>query len=97
MIRNEYIDQADVDSLVDGAISGMVDSLDDQYSGYMSPKVYDLINSDLSGEFNGIGVIIHTDEETGAIEVVGLLAGAPAQVRAGILPGDIFHAVDGQM
>ncbi|MFN8560814.1 MAG: S41 family peptidase [Anaerolineae bacterium] len=95
MIRNEYIDQADVDSLVDGAISGMVDSLDDQYSGYMSPKVYDLINSDLSGEFNGIGVIIHTDEETGAIEVVGLLAGAPAQA-AGILPGDIFHAVDGQ-
>lgn len=95
MIRRDYIDAVDVNALVDGAIGGMIDSLGDQYSGYMNPDVYDLVNSDLTGEFNGIGVIIHTDEDTNEIRVVGLLTGAPAQA-AGILPGDIFAAVDGQ-
>ncbi|MCC6803590.1 MAG: S41 family peptidase [Anaerolineae bacterium] len=95
MIQNDYIDEVDIDKLVDGATKGLVDALGDQYSGYMNPEVYDLVNSDLSGEFNGIGVIIHTDEDTGAIRVVGLLDGAPAQA-AGILPGDVFAAVDGE-
>lgn len=94
LIQRQYIDDVDVSTLVDGATKGMVDALGDQYSGYMTPDEFDLINSDISGEFNGIGVIIHTDEDTGDVVVVGLLEGAPA-AAAGILPGDIFHAVDG--
>src|SRR5690606_18309791 len=73
---------------------GLVDALGDQYSGYMTPQEYDLLNSDLNGEFEGIGVVIHTDEDTQHIEVIGLLEGAPAQA-AGVRPGDIFTAVDG--
>lgn len=95
MIDSEYLDAVDTATLVDGATKGLVDALDDQYSGYMNPEVYKLVNSDLTGEFNGIGVIIHTDEETHEIRVVGLLDGAPAQA-AGMLPGDIFTAVDGE-
>jgi carboxyl-terminal processing protease len=94
LIQRQYIDDVDVETLVDGATKGMVDALGDQYSGYMTPEEFDLINSDISGEFNGIGVIIHTDEETGEVVVVGLLEGAPA-AEAGIQPGDVFHAVDG--
>ena len=94
LIQSEYIDKVDSAKLVDGATKGLVDALGDQFSGYMNPEDYKLINSDLTGEFNGIGVIIHTDDKSGAITVVGLLNGAPA-ASAGIQPGDIFTAVDG--
>jgi len=93
LIQSDYIETIDMNLLVDGAISGMVDALEDQYSGYMNPDVYDLLNSDLEGEIEGIGVVIHTIEDTGEIEVVGILDGAPAQ-SAGILPGDVFVTVD---
>lgn len=95
LIRSDYIDDVEVNLLVDGAITGMVDALEDQYSGYMDPNVYDLLNSDLEGEIEGIGVVIHTKEDTGEIEVVGVLNSAPAQA-AGILPGDVFVSVNGE-
>ena len=93
LIQSDYLDQVDLDKLVDGATTGLMDALEDPYSGYMDPEVYDLMNSDMSGEFDGIGVVIHTDEETGEIEVVGVIEGAPAQT-AGVKPGDILSAVD---
>ena len=95
LIKSDYLDEIDTSVLVDGAISGMVDALEDQYSGYMNPEVYDLLNSDLEGEIEGIGVVIHTVEETSEIEVVGVLEGTPAQL-AGLMNGDIFVTVDGQ-
>jgi carboxyl-terminal processing protease len=95
LIQSDYIDKVDIETLVDGATQGMVDALEDQYSGYMNPETFDLLNADMSGEIEGIGVVIHTDEETGEIQVVGLLEGSPA-AEAGILPGDIFVAVDGE-
>ncbi len=95
LIKSDYLDEIDTSVLVDGAISGMVDALEDQYSGYMNPEVYDLLNSDLEGEIEGIGVVIHTVEETSEIEVVGVLEGTPAQL-AGLMNGDIFITVDGQ-
>ncbi|QPC80903.1 S41 family peptidase [Phototrophicus methaneseepsis] len=97
LIQSEYVDAVDVDvpDLVDGAIQGMVESLGDQYSGYLDPDNYVMFNSDLSGDVEGIGVVIRTDEETGEIEVVNVLEGAAARA-AGVLPGDIFWEVDGQ-
>jgi carboxyl-terminal processing protease len=95
LIQNDYLNPIDTTTLVDGATKGLVDALGDPYSGYMNPEVYDLLNSDLSGEFNGIGVVIRTDEETGEIIVVGLIEGAPAQ-QAGMLPNDVLIGVDDQ-
>lgn len=95
LIQSDYLNPVDTTTLVDGATKGMVDALGDPYSGYMNPEVYDLLNSDLSGEFNGIGVVIRTDEETGQIVVVGLIEGAPAQA-AGMKPNDILIGVDDQ-
>ncbi|NWF67628.1 MAG: S41 family peptidase [Chloroflexi bacterium] len=95
LIRSSYLNPVSDETLVDGAITGMVDALEDQYSGYMSPEVFPLMNSDMSGEIEGIGVVIRTIEESGRIEVVSVLDGSPAQ-EAGILPGDMFAQVDGQ-
>jgi carboxyl-terminal processing protease len=95
LIRSDYLEPVEPDLLLDGAINGMVESLGDQFSGYMNPEVYPLLNDDLSGEIEGIGVVIQTLEETGEIEVVNVLEGAPA-MEAGVMPGDIFTAVNGE-
>jgi len=95
LIESNYLEDVETDVLVDGAINGMVESLGDQFSGYMDPSVYDLINQDLSGEINGIGVVIETVEETEEIRVVQILKGTPAD-RAGLQAGDIFARVDGE-
>jgi len=94
LIQSQYIDEVDMSVLVDGAADGMVEALDDVYSGYMDARAYPLLSGDLEGEFEGIGVVITTNEDTNEIEIVGLLEGAPAG-EAGLLPGDIFVAVDG--
>ncbi len=94
LIQNQYIDDIDAQTLADGALRGMVEALGDQFSSYMNPEEYEMMSDDLEGQIEGIGVVIRTDEETGVVEVVGLLDGAPAQL-AGILAGDIFHSVDG--
>lgn len=94
LIVNQYVDPVETDILVEGAINGMIEALDDQYSGYMDPEVFPLLNDDLEGEIQGIGVVISTDPDTGHIEVVGVMNGAPAQ-EVGIRIGDIFAEVDG--
>jgi len=95
LIQSNYLEDVENSVLVDGAINGMVDSLGDQFSGYMDPSVYDLVNEDLSGEITGIGVVIETVEDTEEIRVVQILKGTPADA-AGLMPGDIFAKVDGE-
>ena len=93
IIESSYIDPVDVDVLVAGAIKGMADALGDPHSGYIRPELCP--NSrNFTGEFSGIGVIVETDEDTGLIEVVTVIPQTPAD-RVGVLPGDIFHQVDG--
>lgn len=92
LIQSQYIDDIPVEQLAEGAAIGMVEALDDPYSGYMDPELFASLNSDLEGEFEGIGVVIHT-LENGMIEIVGILKGAPAE-GVGIQEGDIFAAVD---
>jgi carboxyl-terminal processing protease len=97
LIENQYVDPNDAPldpgKLVDGAIGGMVDSLGDQFSGYMAPDIYPLLNDDLSGAIEGIGVVIRTLEDDGGIEVVNVMEGTPA-ANAGLRIGDIFNQVD---
>lgn len=94
LIETRFVDQVEVELLVDGAIDGMVDALGDEHSGYIRPELYKR-SIDFSGEFTGIGVFIETSEDTGEIEVVTVIAGSPAEI-AGVLPGDVFYEVDGQ-
>ena len=94
LIESRYVDQVDIDILVDGAIDGMVDALGDEHSGYIRPELYKR-SIDFSGEFTGIGVFIETNEDSGEIEVVTVIADSPAEL-VGVKPGDVFHEVDGQ-
>ena len=95
IIESRYVDPVEVDTLVDGAIKGMVDSLGDAHSGYIRPELCPR-SRDFSGNFSGIGVTIKTDEATKRIEVVTVIPDTPAE-KVGVLPGDVFHEVDGQL
>jgi carboxyl-terminal processing protease len=93
-------------SLIDGAIKGMVDSLGDPYSAYLTPDQYSQGLQDLSGQFEGIGAEIGTRDAKGAssdcttlgpdclLVVVAPLEGSPSE-KAGIKAGDAIVAVDG--
>lgn len=96
-IQSRYVDteEVEVEQLVNGAITGMVESLGDPYSSYMDPDSFEMFQTDLSGNVEGIGVVIRTDEETGDVFVVSLIRGAAAET-AGVLPGDIFVEVNGE-
>lgn len=95
IVESRYIDPVPIELLVDGAIAGMVEALEDEHSGYIRPDLCDRA-VDFSGEFSGIGVTIATIEDTGEIEVVTVIANSPA-ADAGVMPGDIFYEIDGQV
>lgn len=89
-----YDGEIDSNELVTGAIKGMVQSLDDPYSAYMTNDEYKKYLRSTSGEFIGIGVNISQTDK--GILVVGLISGGGAE-EAGIEPGDIIKVVDGQI
>lgn len=95
LIQSRYVagDEIDTDALIDGALSGMIDSLGDPYSSYFTPEAYNSFTTQLSGDIEGIGVVIFTNDLDG-IEVQQVFEGTGADA-AGVLPGDIFIAVDG--
>ncbi len=94
IIQTRYIDPVPVETLVEGAIDGMMESLGDENSVYHNPEEYPQ-TLDIGGEYEGIGVQIREVEETGEIEVVSVFSGSPAEA-AGMRRGDIFLEVEGQ-
>lgn len=93
LIQSRYIDAVDAEQLVEGALTGLVDSLEDEFSYYITPEVYARDYS-YSGEFTGIGVMVKANDQ-GGIEVMEVVPDSPA-AEVGVLAGDIFFAVDGE-
>jgi carboxyl-terminal processing protease len=92
-IRRMADEGADDATLVDRGIVAMLDSLDDPFSAYMDPKELEMLDTQLSGHFSGIGVAMQTVKNE--IRVVKVLEGTPAQ-ETGMQEGDIVKEVDGK-
>ncbi len=90
-IENDYVEPVDRNKLVNGAISGMVASLD-PHSAYMPPQDFQVFESDTEGKFGGVGVEVEVRD--GTLVVIAPIEGSPAE-RAGIRPGDRIIAIDG--
>jgi carboxyl-terminal processing protease len=98
--------EIDEQALVRGAIKGMVEGLGDPYSAYLTPEQYQSGLQDLSGQFEGIGAEIGTEDTAGKTStcstlgtdchliVVSPLEGSPAE-KAGLKAGDVILSVDG--
>ena len=93
IVDSFYGDAGDPEAL-DAALEAIMESLNDRHSVYIEPEIFAITSSDLSGELQGIGARVSTDEESGDVRIVSVLSGTPAQ-DAGLRAGDIFRVVDG--
>lgn len=90
-----FIDDYDEDALADAAASAMVTATGDRWSYYLSADQYADYEESMNNAYVGIGVTIVLSEEQGGMLVEDVTAGGPAE-EAGVLPGDVLTAVDGQ-
>ncbi|MBW5448435.1 PDZ domain-containing protein [Cohnella sp. CFH 77786] len=93
LIGEHYMLPADRKALIDGALQGMVESLGDPYSVYLSSEEAEKFTDTTHGEFTGIGADLK--KENGVIVVESPLKGSPAD-RAGLQPRDILLMVNGE-
>ena len=89
-----YVEEVDVDDLLDGAYHGMVDALDDKYASYMNAEEYADYNMDSSGDYVGIGVTVQISQgDVKGLEVINV-SQEGAAYEAGIQVGDIIIGAD---
>ena len=83
-IKKDYVDDVDQAEMMDSAINGILQSLD-PYSAYMSPELFNEMQTDTRGEFGGLGIEIGM--EAGVVKVISPIDDTPA-AKAGIKAGD---------
>ncbi len=91
-IIDNYYKDIDKDKLINGAISGMMSTLDDPYTMYMDDEDYDSFNIVLNGSYQGLGIEIGQGSDNN-IYILAVLKGSPA-AEAGLMAGDIIIGVD---
>lgn len=93
LLDDRYLRQPiDESILIEGAINGMLDTLDDQYTRYLSPEAQAIANERMDGEFQGIGAVVESID--GDVTVVSPIDGSPAEA-AGLETGDVLREADG--
>ena len=91
-IQDEYVEEVDQSEVMDSAIHGVLQSLD-PYSAYMTPEVFQEMETETSGEFGGLG--IEVSMESGVVKVISPIDDTPAS-RAGIKAGDYIVRINGE-
>ena len=91
-IQSRYVNAPDTTRLIDGAIDGMVASLDDPHSVYMPPSMFKELRQHTEGSFGGIGVTMGFKDNI--VKIISVLEGTPGEA-AGLRAGDEILAVDG--
>ena len=92
-VRSQYVDKVDDSKLIDGAIEGMLASLD-PHSSYLAQKDFELLRTQTDGNYGGIGLSVSMED--GAVKVVTPTEDTPA-FRAGIKAGDYITHIDGKL
>jgi carboxyl-terminal processing protease len=92
IVLDEYVRDPNIDDVVEGALIGMMNSLD-KHSSYVSPNAYRQLREETKGEIEGIGVSIRFDNEKNVL-VYQAIPDSPA-MKAGIRGGDILIKIDG--
>lgn len=93
-ILNNYYDDINERDLVNSAINGMMESLDDPYSMYFNEVETENFEITLDGSYKGVGIQINKVEETGNILIVSVFKDSPAAL-AGLQAGDEIIEIDG--
>ncbi len=98
-IKDNYYDGSKIDDkdMMKVALESVLEHLgiDDSYSTYMDSEKYNQFNLNLNGSYEGLGISIYKDEETGKIYVVDIMKGSPAESKMKI--GDIILSIDDKL
>ena len=89
-INKEYVEEINQSESMDSAINGLLQSLD-PYSAYMSPEVFNEMQTETSGKFGGLG--IEVSMESGVVKVISPIDDTPAS-KAGIKAGDYIVKIN---
>ena len=89
-IKKDYVEEIDQAEVMDAAINGVLQSLD-SYSAYMSPEMFNNMETETKGSFGGLG--IEVGMEAGVIKVISPIDDTPAS-RAGVKAGDYIILID---
>ncbi len=89
-INKEYVDEINQSENMDSAINGLLQSLD-PYSAYMSPEIFQEMQTETSGEFGGLG--IEVGMEAGVVKVISPIDDTPAS-KAGLKAGDYIVKIN---
>jgi carboxyl-terminal processing protease len=92
-IKENFYRPVDEEKLDDASLKGIVDSLGDQYSHYLTPREAEQFRESVSGEFEGVGM--NVEEDPRGLKVLRVFDESPAR-KAGIREGDVITAVDGR-
>jgi carboxyl-terminal processing protease len=91
-LANEYVDEPDQQQMIEGAIEGMIESLDDPYTQYFPLDEFVQFNESVKGEFFGIGAEVTI--ENNRLQIVTPLEDSPAW-KAGVMAGDTVLEIEG--
>lgn len=91
LVKTQYLNPVDYNAMVEGAVKGIVQSLDDPYSAYLDPSTYRQLREQIKGSFGGLGIVVGMKDDY--LTVARTFRGTPAY-RAGIQPGDVIYKID---
>jgi len=94
LIDSRFIGTFDIGDLTDEAMRAVVESLDDDWSYYLTPEEYTEFLESANNTYYGLGIEVSIDEETEGIRVLGVYSDSGADL-AGILVDDLIIAIDG--
>ncbi|NNF51474.1 MAG: S41 family peptidase [Gammaproteobacteria bacterium] len=92
-VKRDYVDDVDDRVLIEGAIRGMIASLD-PYSSFLDPGQFEDIQVTTRGSYSGVGIEVST--RNGLLEIIAPMDDTPA-TAAGLLPGDVITTIDGEV
>jgi len=95
-ITNNYYEKINKEDLINNAIAGMMESLEDPYSVYFDEDESDNFTISLNGSYQGVGIQIIKEPTTGYMLITSVFKDSPA-AESGLLSGDLILSVDGSL
>ena len=91
VIDHAYVDRVSEKTMVDGAVKGIIESLDDPFTHYLDAKYFKSFKEETSGHFDGVGIVVSA--KNGELVVVSPIDGTPAS-KAGIKANDVIIKIN---